>query len=111
MAYSSQDFKNDKGKGIPHYASIAPRLQALDKAAVGGFASYTNPGGWINDKLLGGLGPAVLDRLGKMAVAAADTNAHYVAVPLTNDKTFGHLGPDLIAKINALQAELQAQRP
>lgn len=109
MAYSSQDFKNDKHKRLDPAA--AGRLMSFDTAAVGGFASYTDPGGWINDKNLGGLGPAVLDRLRLMAAAAANSNAHYTAVPFTNDKNFGHLGPDLIAKLNAIQTELQADRP
>ena len=111
MAYTSQDFSDGKTKGVPHFQAVAGRFRAMDTSAVGGCTGYSDPGAWQNDKVIGGLGPAVLDRLRLMAAALANGTSHYTAVPFANDKTFGHLGPDLIAKLNALQTEIQAKRP
>lgn len=110
MAYSSQDLKDGKSKGVPHYSVVAPLLQAIDLSLVGGGGGYTAPA-WANDKQSGSLGPTVLDRLRQMCVALANPAAHYVTVPLVNDKLSGGLGPDLLAKINAMQAEVQNLRP
>lgn len=46
-----------------------------------------------------------------MASALANGAAKYTARTFTNDKNFGHLGPDLLAKLNAMSAQVAVIRP